>query len=629
MEGRMDILPNQPRVLKFGVFELDLQGGELRKSGTRLKLAGQPLQVLQTLLERPNEIVTRDQLRQQLWPDNTFVDYDLALKKAVNRLRDVLGDSAENPRYIETIPRQGYRFIGLVQAAEEPGPADVVAQTRTIKGRRWRLLVALSAAAAAVLIFALNVGRFRTRILAGSRSPEIHSLAVLPLENLSKDPSQDYFSDGITDALTTELAQIGALRVISRTSATHFKGAQETLPEIGRKLGADAIVEGSVTRGENRVRITAQLIDARADRHLWAKTYERDLKDVLGLQDEVVRDIAEEIRIKLRPEERTRLTETRMVNPQAHEAYLKGRYFYERMSVTGFRKGLEYYQQAVKLDPSYAPAYVGLAASYKELGTWGALSPREAAAHASEAVAEALALDSTSGDAHAVLGHIHFLWDWDWAGAEREYKRAMELAPPSTDTRIQYAVYLSAVGRHDEAIAVMREARALDPVSPPANGLLGVVYYWAHRFDEAIDQFQKTLAMYPDFSTDHFFLGRCYEQKGIYNEAVEEYLKAMALDGTAAEELAKYRETSVKSGRKGFLKEELRSAIASSKSHYFDSTAIAELYARLEEKDQAFQWLEKAFQQRSHNVALVNTEPMFDGLHSDPRFQDLLRRLHL
>lgn len=625
----MSNIPSQPQVIKFGVFEVNLQSGEVRKAGMRQRLAGQPVQVLQALLEHPQEVVTREQLRRRLWPENTFVDHEVALKKAVNRLREVLGDSAENPRFIETIPRQGYRFIGTLQSAEQPAVIATAPPIPPVKKKPWGLLVGVSAAALSVLLLALNVGSLRTRMFARSGSPTIHSLAVLPLQNLSNDPNQDYFSDGMTDALTTELAQIRALRVISRTSAAQFSRSRQTLPEIGRNLGADAIVEGSVSRSENRVRITAQLIDARTDLHLWAKTYERDLKDVLELQDEVVRDIAKEIRITLEPAERTRLTEVRAVNPEAHEAYLKGRYFYEKLTVTGFRQGLEYYQQAIKLDPGYAPAYVGLAASYKELGVWGSLPPREAAAHASEAIQRALVLDNTSGDAHAVLGHIHFLWDWDWAGAEREYQRAMELSPPSTDTRIQYAVYLSAIGKHDAAVAVMRKARDLDPVSQPANGLLGVVYYWAHRFDEAIDHFRKDIALRPDSPFDHLSLGGCYERKGMDPEAIEEYLEAKELDGAAREKLTTFRKAFVKSGRKGFLREELKSAIASSKGHYASPFWIAQLYARLDEKDQAFQWLERAYQERNHNLALIKTDPMFDGLHSDPRYQDLLRRLNL
>jgi TolB-like protein/DNA-binding winged helix-turn-helix (wHTH) protein/Tfp pilus assembly protein PilF len=625
----MDTMPNQPRLIKFGIFEVDLQAAEIRKAGMKQKLAGQPFQVLQALLEHPQEIVTREELRHRLWPDNTLVDYELALKKAVNRVREVLGDSSDNPRFIQTIPRHGYRFIVSVDAAQRPESVAATAAPPLGRKMPWALASGLSLAVFAALLFAYNFGRLRTRIFAKTRSLEIHSIAVLPLENLSKDPGQDYFSDGITDALTTELAQIGSLRVISRTSSMHFKGTRETLPQIAHELNVDAVVEGTVARSENRVRVTAQLIEASSDRHLWARSYERDLKDVLELQDEVARDIAEEIRVKLKPEERTRLEQARPVNPEALEAYLKGHYYYEKLSTPAFKEAVNYYRQALTRDPDYAPAYVGLAASYKELGVWDALPPQEATSQAKSAIEKALALDNTSGEAHATLGHIHFLWDWDWPGAEREYKRALELGPPSTNTRIQYAVYLSAMGRHDEALAQMREAHAVDPVSHPSNGLLGAVYYWAHRFDEASDQFQKTLALYPDSAVDHRYLGRCYEQKGMYQEALEEYLKEKTSYGATKEELTTYRQAFEKSGMKGFLQEEVKSGIAWSKGHYLDSYGIAELYSRLGERNQAFQWLEKGYQERSHNMAFVKTEPMLDGLHTDPRYQVFLRRMGL
>lgn len=594
----------------------------------RQRLSGQPFQVLHALLERPQEVVTREELRQRLWPDNTLVDYELALKKAVNRVREVLGDSAENPRFIETIPRHGYRFIGSIEAPSQPqAPAATAASPKSRKAL-WRLAGGLALVVILAALIAFNAGKLRTRIFATS-NPQIRSIAVLPLENLSKDPGQDYFSDGITDALTTELAQIGSLRVISRTSAMHFKGTRETLPQIGQELNVDAVVEGTVARSENRVRVTAQLIEASSDRHLWARSYERDLKDVFALQDDVARDIAEEIRVKLTPQERTRFARARPVDPEAYEAGLKGRYYYEKLSIPGFQESLKYYQQAVGRDRTYAPAYVGLAASYKELGVWGALPPKEAASQARDAVEKALALDDTSGDAHAVLGHVHFLWDWDWPSAEREYKRAFELGPPSTDTSIQYAVYLSAMGRHDEAVTIMRGARASDPVSQPSNGLLGTVYYWSHRFDEAIDQFQKSLALHPDSAFDHGSLGTCFEQKAMYSEAVEEYLKAKTSDGVGQEELTRFRQAFVKSRMNGFLQEELKSAIASSKSRYVDPYWIAILHARLGDKDEAFQWLEKAYQERSHSMAFIKTEPMFDSLHSDARFQGFIRRLGL
>lgn len=624
----MDTISSQPRVIKFGAFEVDLKALEVRKFGMRQRLSGQPFQVLHALLERPQEVVTREELRQRLWPDNTLVDYELALKKAVNRVREVFGDSAENPRFIETIPRHGYRFIGSIEGPSQPqAPAATAASPKSRKAL-WRLASGLALVVILAALIAFNAGKLRTRIFATS-NPQIRSIAVLPLENLSKDPGQDYFSDGITDALTTELAQIGSLRVISRTSAMHFKGTRETLPQIGQELNVDAVVEGTVARSENRVRVTAQLIEASSDRHLWARSYERDLKDVFALQDDVARDIAEEIRVKLTPQERTRFARARPVDPEAYEAGLKGRYYYEKLSIPGFQESLKYYQQAVGRDRTYAPAYVGLAASYKELGVWGALPPKEAASQARDAVENALALDNTSGDAHAVLGHVHFLWDWDWPSAEREYKRAFELGPPSTDTSIQYAVYLSAMGRHDEAVTVMREARASDPVSQPSNGLLGTVYYWSHRFDEAIDQFQKSLALHPDSAFDHGSLGTCFERKAMYSEAVEEYLKAKTSDGVGQEELTRFRQAFVKSRMNGFLQEELKSAIASSKSRYVDPYWIAILHARLGDKDEAFQWLEKAYQERSHSMAFIKTEPMFDSLHSDARFQGFIRRLGL
>lgn len=624
----MDRMPSPPCVAKFGLFEVDLQTGEVRKAGMRQKLVGHPVKVLQALLERPHEIVTREELRQRLWPENTFVDHDLALRKAVNRLREVLGDSTESPRFIETIPRSGYRFIGTLEA---PQPQPVPSTGAMPKNSRvpWKAVGAITLLALATMLIAVNTGKLRTRIFAKSNAPEIRSIAVLPLDNLSKDPGQDYFSDGITDALTTELAQIGALRVISRTSAVRFKGTKQTLPEIGHELNVDAIVEGSVTRTENRVRITAQLVDTRTDRHLWAKAYERDSRDVLFMQDEVARDIADEIRVKLKPEERTRLAQGRSVNPEVLEACLKGRFYYEKMSIPAFQEAVNYYRQALRQDSTYAPAYVGLAAAYKELGVWGAIPPKEAASQATDAVERALALNDNSGDAHAVLGHIHFLWDWDWPGAEREYKRAFELGPPSTDTSIQYSVYLSAMGRHDEAVTVMRKARSSDPVSQPSNGLLGMMYYWSRRFDEAIEQFHSNLALHPDSTFDHGFLGRCFEQKAMYSEAVEEYLKTKTLGGAGQEELTRFRQAFVRSGMKGFLREELKSTIASSKSRYVDPFWIAILHARLRDNDQAFRWLEIGVQQRSHNLALIATEPMLDGLHSDPHFQELLRRMRL
>jgi TolB-like protein/DNA-binding winged helix-turn-helix (wHTH) protein len=362
-------------LLRFGIFELDLKSGELHKAGVKQKLAGQPFQVLRALVERSGEVITREKLRDLLWPDNTLVDYDLALKKAVNRIREMLGDSAESPRFIETIPRRGYRFLANVEAVESS-----LARRAVKRQYGWRLAAGMALGAGAALLLASNAGKLRTRIFAKSCSLEIRSIAVLPLQNLSNDPSQDYFSDGMTDALTTELAQIGSLRVISRTSAMHFKGTRETLPQIGRELNVDAVVEGSAVRARDRIRITAQLIETETDRHLWAKSYERNAQDVLALQDEVARDISEEIRIKLTPQEKMRLASARPVNLEAHEAYLKGCYYLNKRTEEGFRQAIAYFSEATQKDGNDALGYAGLADSYVLIGEYSCFRRRRPSA---------------------------------------------------------------------------------------------------------------------------------------------------------------------------------------------------------------------------------------------------------
>ena len=620
-------MPNQHHAVKFGVFEVDLQAGEIRKAGMRQKLAGQPFHVLQVLLEHPQEIVTREELRQRLWPGNTFVDYELALKKAVNRLREVLGDSAENPRFIETVPRRGYRFLCAIEAAKPPDAEPANPASPTGVTIQWTLTGGLALALIAALLFALNIDKLRTRIFAKSHSLEIRSIAVLPLENLSKDPNQDYFSDGITDALTTELAQISSLRVISRTSAMHFKGTHETLPEIGLKLNVDTIVEGSITRSENRVRVTAQLIDAPSDVHLWAKSYERDLKDILALQDEVARDIAAEIRVQLTPQDQARLSNSRPVDPQAYEAYLRGRYYGDKMSVEGFNQALKHFQQAIVYDPNCALAYAGLADGYQELSIWGALQPTEASPKSEAAAEKALSIDDTLAQAHASLGNVRFLYDWKWSDAAREFQRALELDPNYATAHIEYAVYLAAMGRGDEAVAQAREAHRLDPVSQTTNGLQGYVDFLSRRFDEAISQLQNTIALYPDAAFNHRLLAACYEQKHMYPEAFDEYLKADALYGVPSQALAAHRRAFAASGFNGYLGEELLAQTEESRRFY--PYVRAEVYARLGQTDLALEWLEKVYRSRKHDMAFLKVNPQLDSLRSDPRFQDLIHRVGL
>jgi TolB-like protein/DNA-binding winged helix-turn-helix (wHTH) protein/Tfp pilus assembly protein PilF len=625
----MAAIPNQPRVVKFAVFEVDFQSREVRKSGMKQKLAGQPFQVLQALLENPHEIVTREQLRQRLWPDNTFIDYDLALKKAVNRLRELLGDSAENPHFIETIPRQGYRFIGTIEAAH--GPKNVPASATLTSTRRtpWKWIVGASLGPLALMLFAFNAGNLRTRIFAGSRPPEIHSLAVLPLNNLSGDPEQEYFADGMTDELITDLAQISALRVISRTSVMHYKGTTKTLPQVARELNADVVLEGTVQRSGDQVRIRAQLIYAASDRHLWAESYEGSLRDVLDLQNKVATEITRQIKIQVTPEEKTRLASARPVNLEAHEAYLKGRFYLNQRTEKGFQQSVRYFYEATQKDPNYPLGYAGLADSYILLGEYSLLPAKEAFAKARAATTKALELDDSLAEAHNALAAVKVDYDWDWSGAEREFRRAIELNPGYATAHQWYAELLSQIGRHEEALAEIKLAEQLDPFSLIINVVHGDALRSAGRYDMAIEQLQKTLEIDPNFAHAHFHLGMTYLLKGALADAIAEFQKAVSLSPNVTDYKGGLGYAYAVAGERAEARKLLEELKARSKQSYVPSFYIAGIYAGLGEKDQAIANLEKAYEQREQGLAVMKREPMFDPLRSDARFQELLRRMNL
>src|SRR3984893_15230247 len=434
--------PSAPgQIARFGVFEADFQARDLHKAGIRIKLQDQPLQVLAMLLEHPGELVTRDDIRKRLWPSDTFVDFDHGLNNAVNRLREALGDSAGVPRFIETLPRRGYRFIGTVTGSAKQEGVPVVGGSGTVSlpeveprkasttktDIRSPGRIAVVAAVSLVLFFAFGLRFLRRGQVTAS---PIRSLVVLPLENLSGDPSQDYFANGMTDTLITDLANISSLRVVSRTSAMHYRGSHQPLPEIARELKVDAVVEGSVMRSGNRVRVNAQLVQAYSDRHLWAKAYDRNVSEILAVQQDLAQNIVREIQAKLTPTEESRLASARTVNPKAYEASLKGRYYWNKRSLDGFNKGLAFFQEAIQADPTYAPAYAGMAHCYNFLGLgMGSMSAREYAQRAKAAAQKALELDENLADAHAALGVTLFRYDWNWAEAEQEYRRALELDP--------------------------------------------------------------------------------------------------------------------------------------------------------------------------------------------------------
>ena len=648
----MQEFPSSVRSVRFGVFEVDLRAGELRKNGIRIRLQGQPYLLLTALLKQHGEVVTREELRGSLWSQDTFVDFDHSLGTAVNKLREVLRDSAANPRFIETLPRRGYRFIAPVVIVGESEDTSVVGETPPYKrepatgdlleardrdqidplratavGVRPRWLLYWKMSGFALLL--LSASLVALILLRSRPSPPIRSVAVLPLENLSGDASQDYFSEGMTDELITELGQIRDLRVISRTSAMTYKGTHRTLPQIAQELNVDAVVEGAVLRSGSRVRITAQLIMAVADRQLWAKSYEGELRDTLTLQSQVARAIAEEIRMKLTPHEQAALNNVNWVNPEAYEAYLKGRYFWNKRTADGLSKAIDYFNEAIKRKSDYAPAYAGLADSYALAGDWkyGLLAPREAYPKAKAAATKAIALDGTLGEAHISLAFCLNNFDWDWESAGREFTRGIELSPGYAIGYEWYGWHLAALGRHDEAVAEVGKAASLDPLSPSIGADLAEELLVADRFDEAIKQSRKTMMLDPFFAPVHYVLGQALVQKHSYHEAIAELQKAIEFSPGSTAFKANLAYAYAVSGMRDEAEKILNDLKNRSPQAFSNAPEIAMVYVGLDEKDQAMAWLEKAYAERFSPWVLMR--PCFNPLRSDPRFQDLRHRMGL
>lgn len=616
--------PRSASVLRFGTFEFSPQSGELRKAGVRIKVQQQPLKLLEILLEHPGEVVSREELRTRISPTETFGDFDQAVNIAIAKLRGALGDAAETPRYIETLPRRGYRFIAEItvvaadRPAAQPGVPSPAARlfsfTRTWKFAGLSLMVVLAA-------LGLWLVRARNR-----SSPIIKSVAVLPLESLSGDASQDYFADGMTDELITDLAQIRALRVISRTSVMAYKKSRRPLLEIARELRVDAVVEGTVLRSGDRVRITAQLIQVVDERHLWAQSYEGDMRDALALQNQVAHAIAEQIQVNVDPQALAALTKKKVVDPEAYEAYLKGRYFWNKRTPNGLRTAVAYFEQAIDRDPGYGRAYSGLADSFALMGDWeyGVMAPAEAYPRAKAAAIHALELDNSLSEAHTSLAFAFDVFDWNWKSADDEYRRAIDLNPGYATAHHWYGCHLSALGRNSDAIAEMRKAASLDPLSLIISSDLAGILLVAHQSDEAIAQSRKTVDMDPNFAVAHLELGQAFLEKRDYKEAIEEFKKASELSGgsvPSTADLAYAYAVSNQTDQAMSILNELQVRAT------HNASEIALVHVGLGQKDEAMKWLEKAYADHFNPSILVR--PAFDPLRSDKRFQDLMRRLDM
>ncbi len=624
--------PELRKALRFGVFEVDLRIRELRKSGLRIKLQGRPFQILTVLLERPGETVSREELRRNLWPEDEYGEFDQSLNTAMKKLRQALGDSAVTPRYVETQSRLGYRFIAPVQViATEPVPqpdrveAAPEIPTSPRVAPRWLSIAGL----AVVLAAALQIPRVEQERKPGAPARTIRSLVVLPFMNLNSDRERDYFADGLTDALITNLSRISALRVISRTSAMHYKESRKLLPDIGRELKVDGIVEGAVQRAGARVRISIKLIRAATEQNLWANIYERDFQEIFALENEITTAIAHQIGTPVTPGERKELARSQRLDPEAYEAYLKGRFFWNMRSADGLQKALHYFHEALEKEPGYALAYAGLADSYNLLSFYGSARPTESFPKAKAAAAKALELDENLAEAHAALGYARLHFDWDWTGAEAEFRRALELNPGYANAHHWRSHYLLAVGRTDEAFQAAQRALELDPLNQSINAHVGHHFIHTERYGDAVGQMTAALEMNPTSARCHALLGRAFEGQRRFARAKAEFQQAIRLAGEDQQLKARLAHVYAREGDSGTARKLLDALEGEPSGTYVPPYGLALVHAALGERDRAFAFLRRAYDVRQEELIYIKTDPDLKPLRSDPRFAELLRRIKL
>jgi TolB-like protein/DNA-binding winged helix-turn-helix (wHTH) protein/Tfp pilus assembly protein PilF len=624
---------------RFLDFELDPNRYELRNQGRVLRLEKIPMDLLILLVEKKGDLIAREEIMERIWGKEVFVDSEAGINTAIRKIRQILHDDPENPQFIQTVVARGYRFLAPVTLVEESSHAsnesasNIAKREQPVSGHvSFRISRITGVAVSVILVialvlFAANVRGLRDRILGKSKPATIHSLAVLPLENFSGDPKEDYFADAMTDELTTNMAKVSSLAIIGRTSVMRYKGTRKSIPEIAHELNVDALVEGSVVRDGNNVRITAQLIDGATGHHLWADDFLGSQRDILQLQKEVSLKIVQEIRATITPDEKIRLTNVGAVDPKAYDAYLRGRSYWNQRTEAGLSKAIDQFNAAIQADPNYGAAYSGLADSYTALGYFSYLSPNDTFPRAKAAADKALELDPSLAEAHATLGYYNLYYAWDWTVAEKEFRQAIALNPNYATGRDWYSYYLTAVGRPDEAMAQIRQAQKLDPLSPVINTDVGFQFYYNKHYDEAIQQLLKTLQSDPKFPLAHLWLGRAYQQKGMYEQAIAEYRQTDAAWPGWVVTLAAIGNMEGVAGKKSDARDMLTTLKTLSQREYVTPYGIALIYSSLGEKDQAFTFLEKAVQDRGHWLVWLRLDPRWDPIRTDPRFKELVHRI--
>jgi TolB-like protein/DNA-binding winged helix-turn-helix (wHTH) protein/Tfp pilus assembly protein PilF len=623
--------------IRFEDFELDPGSFELRRAGRLVKLERIPLQLLFLLAENRDRLVTREEILLAIWGKDVFVDADNSINTAVRKARQALKDDPENPRFLRTIPGKGYRFSAPVSSSASPSPVVADLQLGLPPRKRlpkWPVLAAF------VLVALVTTGLIlRSRLTKPPKTlPKKAMLVVLPFLNLSADQREDYFADGMTEEMITQLGSLDPqhLGVIARTSSMQYKGAKKGAAQVARELGVDYLLEGSVRRSDQRVRVTAQLIQASDQTHLWAADFDRDLSEVLKLQSDIALAISTKIQLTLSPPARARLVEAPSLNAAAYETYLQGLHDWDLRTKPAVERAIAEFQQAIALDPNYAPAHAALARAYSLAPVVNAMTTMESMPKAREAAQRAINLDPSLAAGHSTLGFVLAHYDFDWPAAEREYLRALDLNPNDAYAHLFYSnSYLSPLGRHAEAIAEMQKAVAIDPFSAPVQSFLGRTYIWARQYDKAQAQFRKCAEMFPGFAIDHERLAQLLAFLGKFEDAIAEDARARLLSGeeehSVLQKEAALRHAWATSGSQGYWKQllEFTQHPVNPPETYNSPFGTAILYAQLGEKSKALDSLEKAYEQRFLSMTELAIEPSFDPIRTDPRFQALLRRVNL
>jgi TolB-like protein/DNA-binding winged helix-turn-helix (wHTH) protein/Flp pilus assembly protein TadD len=632
-------------LMKFDEFELDCAGFELRRSGRVIKLEKRPLELLILLAEKPGQLVTRQQIADRLWGKDVFLDTEHGVNTAVRKIRTALRDDFEQPRFIQTITGKGYRFVATVSTTEparlRSQPSDTETSFtppqipilesnqshRSNKRNRIRIAIVLA------VLFALPLLSYmawrRTHVIRSATSPQL-MLAVLPFENLSGDPNQEYFSDGLTEEM---IAQVGALSpdrlgVIARTTSMAYKHTSKSVRQIGEELGVDYILESSVRRDGNQLRVSAQLIRTSDQVHIWAESYDRETSNSIAIQEDLAQKVAEQIEVKLSPLYERRIASPHPINPQASEAYLRGRFFSNQFTAEGYRKAITYFQQAIDLDPSFAEAYSGLTDSYLFLVITDVLSPEDGSSKALDSARRAVSLGENVAEAHNSLANVVMNLQWNWSGAETEFKRAIELNPSYSNEHRIYAALLAAMARHREAWEQISQAMRSDPLSLPNNAEVVRSLYYARQYDQALDQGRKAMQLDPNYYRTHFWLARVYEQKKMYNEAIAESSKVLNAMPDSNLGLTELAYSLAVAGRERESREILKGLEKRSKEAFVPAYNLAVIHLALNDRDSALDYLQKAYQERDWAMFVLEVEPRLDPLRSDLRFQALVQDLN-